>query len=133
MGILDKFKTPKSSELKNGSEYAPKYNANDGDVPETPLAGKNSPLHADKDGKEGFSLNGNNLNGVTKLYSEYDDGAINTLPKPTELEDQLDPTGTFTQKYDSTQKYLNPETFSPEFGLPNSTKGLGPANPNPKP
>ena len=36
MGILDKFKIPKSSELKNGSEYAPKYNANDGDVPETP-------------------------------------------------------------------------------------------------
>jgi hypothetical protein len=120
MGILDKFKTPKSTELKNGSEYAPKYNANDGAVPETPLAGKNSPLHADKDGKEGFSLNGKDLNGITKLYSEYDDGAINTLPIPTELEDSNRYSIEFTQKYDSIRQYTNPE-FTSEVGLPNPT------------
>jgi hypothetical protein len=122
MGILDKFKTPKSSELKNGSEFAPKYDAKNGDVPKSILISDNSPLHADKSGEEGFSLNGKNANGVTKLYSEYDDGSAYTLPKPTDLENQLDPTGTFKQKYNSNQIYFNPEfTEAPEFGSPNPT------------
>ncbi len=128
MGILDKFKTPKSTELKNGSEFAPKYNANDGAVPKTLLASDNSPLHADKDGKEGFSLNGKDLNGVTKLYNAYDDGAVNALPTPTELEDSNRYSSEFTQKYDSKTKYSNPESTSTETnGNPLSGGGFGPA------
>lgn len=87
MGILDKFKTPKSSELKNGSEFAPKYDAKAGDVPKSKLTGVNSPLHADQDGNEGYSLNGTILDGIDKLYSEYDDGVVNALPPSSKLDD----------------------------------------------
>ena len=126
MGILDKFKTPKSSELKNGSEFAPKYDAKAGDVPKSRLTGVNSPLHADQDGNEGYSLNGKGEPDVAKLYNEYDDGVSNTLPKPTDLENQLDPTGTFVAKNNPSNPYENPETPGKGAVNPNNG-GFGPA------
>jgi hypothetical protein len=114
MGILDTFKTPKSTELKNGSEFAPKYYADDKAVPKSILASEQSPLHFNPNnpGKEGYSLNGNGEADVTKLYNEYDDGESNALPTPTVLEDLKDPTNTFTPTYRSDKKY---ETNHPEF------------------
>ena len=104
MGILDKFKTPKSSELKNGSEYAPKYDAKDGDVPKSRLTSVNSPLHADQDGNEGYSLNGAILGEINKLYNAYDDGESNPLPEPSKLDDaNNDPK--FVSTYNPTKKY----------------------------
>ena len=125
MGILDKFKTPKSSELKNGSEYAPKYST-DGAIPKSILASEFSPLHAGAKGEEGFSLNGTDLDGVTKLYNAYDDGVTNKLPTPTILENKLDPSGIFTAKNNPDKPYENPET--PGKGAVNSNNGaFGPA------
>jgi hypothetical protein len=126
MGILDKFSTPADNTLANGSKYGPKYTATK-DLPESTLAGKSSPLHANQDGSEGYSLNGEDISNVQKLYNGYDDGQINTLPDPSTLDN------TYNNSYSPLNKYLNPETFSPEFGGPNPTGGLGPANPNLKP
>ena len=123
MGILDKFKTPKSSELKNGSEYAPKYNANDGAVPKSELASEFSPLHAGAKGEEGFSLNGTDLNEVTKLYNAYDDGVINTLPTPTILENKLDPSGIFKPQYNSGKKYEDNHPEKPTTNVPGPAVG----------
>jgi hypothetical protein len=114
MGILDKFKTPKSTELKNGSEYAPKYDAKDGDVPKSILASELSPLHFNPDNpnteKKGYSLDGDGLAAITKLYNAYDDGVVNALPKPSKLDDaNNDPE--FVSTYNPTKqyKYNHPE------------------------
>ena len=114
MGILDTFKTPKSTELKNGSEFAPKYDAKEGDVPKSRLTGVNSPLHADQDGNEGYSLNGVILGRIDKLYSEYDDGVANKLPEPSKLDDaNNDPKFVSTYRSDKKYEYNHPE-FTPK-------------------
>ena len=119
MGILDTFKTQKSPELKNGSEFAPKYVAADA-LPLSPLAGEQSPLHFNPNnpGKEGYSLNGISSAEVNKLYSEYNDGiTTNVLPKPTDLENFPDPTGMFKPPYSSDRKY---EAYHPEKPVTNA-------------
>jgi len=110
MGILDKLNKLATEEKfktlsPNGSIYAPNYVVANGDVPKSKLAGEESPLHAGKDGTEGYSLNGNSSAEVTKLYNEYDDGIANALPNPTEYENFPDPTGRFIPPYNSGKKY----------------------------
>jgi hypothetical protein len=122
MGILDKFKTPKSNELKNGSEFAPKYSTT-GAIPKSELASEFSPLHAGTKGEEGYSLNGTDLNGVTKLYNEYDDGVVNALPTPTEYENFPDPTGTFKPQYNSGKKYEDNHPEKPTTNVPGPAVG----------
>jgi len=112
MGILDKLnKLATDEKLKtlspNGSIYAPNYVVANGDVPKSKLAGEESPLHASKNGTEGYSLNGEGVADVTKLYNEYDDGVVNTLPNPTNYENFPDPTNTFTPPYNPTKKYID--------------------------
>ncbi len=91
MGILDRLtQLATTSEAKsyspNGSTYAPNYIVA-GALPKSKLAGEESPLHATKNGEEGYSLNGNNESDVRALYNEYDNGMSNTLPKPSKLND----------------------------------------------
>lgn len=107
MGILNKFKTPLDNTLKNGSKYGPKYTA-DNKLPEFKLAGKTSPLHAEPNGKEGYSLNGENESNTQKLYNEYDDGQANALPPASTLDDIS------KNLYTSTKKYTNPEESTGE-------------------
>jgi hypothetical protein len=122
MGILDRLKqlatTPEAkSHSPNGSEYAPNY-AVEGSLPSSSLAGKFSPLHAINNGAlpstEGYSLNGNYVAAVMGLYFLYDDGQINTLPKPSKLNDpqsteynDLQLGTTVTVLYTSKNNYLN--------------------------
>lgn len=114
MGILDKLnKLATDDKLKtlspNGSIYAPNYIVS-GSLPTNKLAGDDSPLHASKDGKEGYSLNGNGEADITVLYNAYDDGVANTLPKPSTYDDtNNDPN--FVPTYNPTKKY---EDYHPE-------------------
>jgi hypothetical protein len=115
MGIKDKLnKLATDDKLKtlspNGSIYAPNYVVN-GAYPTSPLAGGDSSLHAGKDGKEGYSLNGEGVADVTALYNAYDDGEAYALPEPSKLDDaNNDPK--FVSTYNPTKKY---EYNHPEF------------------
>ena len=122
MGILDRLtqqaKTPEAKlDSPNGSRYAPNY-AVEGSLPSSSLSGKFSPLHAINNGAlpspEGYSLNGNYVAAVMGLYFLYDDGQINTLPKPSKLNDpqsteynDLQLGTTVTVLYTSENNYLN--------------------------
>jgi hypothetical protein len=77
--------TEAKSYSPNGSIYAPNYIV-DGALPISKLVGDESPLHATRDGKEGYSLNGNNESDVRALYNEYDDGMGNALPPISTLD-----------------------------------------------
>jgi hypothetical protein len=120
MGILDKFKNPFDDTVKNGSTYGPKYTANNS-LPEFKLAGRESPLHANPDGTEGYSLNGAGLSEVQKLYNEYDDGVPNSLPPLDKLTLDNPQATCYTDLqtgkpvsvlYTSKSPYTNPETKS---------------------
>ena len=114
MGIQDKLKKLATDDkLKtlspNGSIYAPNYIVND-PLPTNKLTGANSPLHADQDGNEGYSLNGVILGGIDKLYSEYDDGVANKLPEPSKLDNaNNDPKFVSTYNFNKQYKYNHPE------------------------
>jgi hypothetical protein len=118
MGILDKLnKLATDDKLKtlspNGSIYAPNYVV-DGAYPTSKLAGGDSSLHAGKDGKEGYSLNGEGVADVTALYNAYDDGVVNALPKPSIL-DNANNDPNFVPTYNSTKTYTDnrPEKPTP--------------------
>jgi hypothetical protein len=115
MGIKDKLnKLATDDKLKtlspNGSIYAPNYVV-DGAYPTSRLTSVNSPLHADQDGNEGYSLNGAILGEINKLYNAYDDGESNPLPEPSKL-DNANNDPKFVSKYNPTKKY---EYNHPEF------------------
>jgi hypothetical protein len=76
MGLLNKL-----TNIVNGSPYSyygitPKVN---------PLATKQSKLHADGAGAS-YSLNGANFTDVNNAYNAYNDGAVNQLPQPSQLD-----------------------------------------------
>ena len=48
--------------------------------PTNPLATQQSKLHADAAGTPGYSLNGNDANGISALYNQYKDGISNVIP-----------------------------------------------------
>jgi hypothetical protein len=75
MGIKDLL-------IINGSSLT----AYDGKTPHiNPLATGYSILHADGN-KPGYSLNGSNFNKVNSYYNSYLDGAVNNLPRPSQLD-----------------------------------------------
>ena len=77
------------------------YTSHDGATPSTNgLATKSSPLHAIPNGQPGYSLNGDLAPVVRNLYNEYEDGVVNPLPMPS----QLDLNGK------TPARYTNPET-----------------------
>ncbi len=76
MGLLDILTT-------QGSAYS-QYDG--GNIPINPLATDQSKLHADLSGQPGYSLNGANTSTVSVQYNSYDDGVINPLPLPSELD-----------------------------------------------
>jgi hypothetical protein len=61
-----------------------KYNGSN--VPTNTLATKLSDLHADATGAPGYSLNGAYVGTVNPQYAAYDDGAVNVLPQPSQLD-----------------------------------------------
>lgn len=75
MGLLDK--------LINGDSNLSA--ADGGPIATNPLATKQSKLHADGS-NPGYSLNGANQSAVNNAYQQYNDGATNVLPQPTQLE-----------------------------------------------
>jgi hypothetical protein len=90
MGLLDTLQT-------KGSLYTP-Y---DGSTPiPNLLATKASLMHAGVLGQAGYSLNGTFATTMGQAYAEYDDGVVNPLPQPS----QLDLNGV------TPPKYKNPET-----------------------
>lgn len=81
MGLLDKL-------TKLGSIFSA---ANGGPIAVNPLATKQSKLHADGT-NPGYSLNGANQSTVNNSYQQYNDGAVNVLPQPTQLDKEQAPT-----------------------------------------
>jgi len=53
--------------------------------PVNPLATQQSKLHADG-GQPSYSLDGSNVVEVNKANNEYNDGTINFLPQPSQLD-----------------------------------------------
>ena len=90
MGILDKLKTD-GSDLSYHDGKDPSINE---------LATDDSLLHASKDGKPGYSLDGAGENIVRISYAMYEDGANNPLPQPSKLD----------LARDKRKTYTNPET-----------------------
>jgi hypothetical protein len=76
MGLLNKL-TIQGSNLTPYDGGTPKIN---------PLATKQSALHADPSGQASYSLDGSNFPFVNANYQSYDDGDINVLPQPSELD-----------------------------------------------
>lgn len=87
MGLLKIFEKTQSIPYKTyfGTLFGKKTPSVRG-AAETPLATKDSLLHAEKTGAPGYSLNGNFTPTVTKQYNEYDDGVANPLPQPSILD-----------------------------------------------
>jgi len=75
MGLLDKL-------TKMGSIFSAN---NGGPIAINNLATKQSKLHADGS-TPGYSINGANASSVNSDYQEYRDGAINSLPQPSQLD-----------------------------------------------
>lgn len=50
------------------------------------LATKQSKLHADAAGAAGYSLDGGFSPEVKNAYSKYEDGVVNFIPQPSELD-----------------------------------------------
>ena len=77
MSLLDK--------LTNGDSNLSA--ADGGPIAVNPLATKQSKLHANGSNAS-YSLDGSNQSSVNSNYQAYDDGAVNNLPQPTQLEKQ---------------------------------------------
>jgi hypothetical protein len=80
MGLKDKLTTQGSkftypADGTTAVPYTPSYVP-----PVNPLATQQSKLHADAAGTPGYSLNGNDANGISNLYNQYKDGISNTIP-----------------------------------------------------
>ena len=75
MSLLDKLKTQGSNQSKYGVNTPPV----------NPLATKESKMHAFGNA-EGYSLNGAFNSNVTSDYNKYNDGTLNTLPRPSNLD-----------------------------------------------
>jgi hypothetical protein len=84
MGLLDKLITA-GSPLSYGSGITPTVN---------PGATQLSKLHADGN-QPGYSLNGSDFSTVNTAFQAYNDGVINILPLPS----QLDLNGATPPKY----------------------------------
>ena len=76
MGLIDKLTNQGGSNLTKYDGTTPKTNV---------LATKQSPLHA-VSGTPSYSLNGSNASTVRAFYETYDDGSINALPQPSQLD-----------------------------------------------
>lgn len=76
--LLDRLQNQGGSPLSkdNGSPIPPPIN---------PGATKQSKLHA-FDVIPGYSLDGNFKNPVAQAYAAYDDGVVNALPPPSEID-----------------------------------------------
>ena len=85
MALLDKLTKQGGSSLTPYDGKTPKTNV---------LATKQSPLHA-VNGTPSYSLNGLNASTVRAFYETYDDGSVNALPQPS----QLDLNGRTPKKY----------------------------------
>jgi len=75
MGLLDQLKNT-GSPFSVGNGTTPSVN---------PGATKQSKLHADG-GQPSYSLDGSNVVEVNKANNEYNDGTINFLPQPSQLD-----------------------------------------------
>jgi hypothetical protein len=76
MGLLDML-------LTQGSPFTAAPN---GSTPPTnQLATQQSQLHADGN-QPGYSLNGSDFSSVNSAYQAYNDGAVNFLPQPSQLD-----------------------------------------------
>ncbi len=76
MGLIDKLTNQGGSSLTKYDGATPKTNV---------LATKQSPLHA-VGGTPSYSLDGANASTVKAYYESYDDGVINALPQPSQLD-----------------------------------------------
>jgi hypothetical protein len=79
MGLLDML-------TNQGSLYS--YGDENGPTPTQPLtalASKQSTMHADGT-LPGYSLDGSNFSNVNNDYQQYNDGAPNNLPPPSDLD-----------------------------------------------
>lgn len=85
MALLDKLTTQGGSSLTPYDGKTPKINL---------LATSLSPLHAEGS-TPSYSLNGSNASTVRAFYESYDDGSVNALPQPS----QLDLNGRTPKKY----------------------------------
>jgi hypothetical protein len=76
--LLDRLRNQGGSEFStdNGAIAEPSIN---------PGATKQSKLHA-HDIQPGYSLDGNFRSTVNQAYSEYDDGVVNALPQPSQID-----------------------------------------------
>jgi len=67
----------------NGSVYT----SYDGSTPSTnPLATIASQMHATQAGSAGYSLNGSGQSTVQAGWASYNDGSVNLLPNPSNLD-----------------------------------------------
>jgi hypothetical protein len=122
MGILDRLtKLATTKEAKsyspNGSIYAPNFivaNSSEEELNQT-LAGKFSPLHANQDGSEGYSLNGAMESDVRQLYNNYDNGTVNNLPLPSKLNDPQSTTYISINRDQVTVNYTSERTYLMSF------------------
>ena len=84
MGLLTKLTTAGSV-----------YSYGNGVTPSTnPGATQQSKLHADGN-QPGYSLDGSDFSTVNSAFQQYNDGAVNVLPQPS----QLDLNGTTPPRY----------------------------------
>lgn len=86
MGLYDKLTGQGSTLSITGDGSTPNIN---------PLSTKRSKMHADGDAA-GYSMTGRSFFVVNTQYQQYVDGAINFLPRPSELDTSgVRPTGPF--------------------------------------
>ena len=76
MGILNKLES-------EGSKYS-KLSGGDGQI--NVGATKASKLHATQAGEAGYSVDGAFVGDVNEAFNAYDDGVINQLPQPSQLD-----------------------------------------------
>lgn len=76
MGLLDML-------LNQGSPFTAAPNGSTPII--NPLATQQSTLHADG-AAAGYSLDGSDFSDVNSAYQAYNDGAVNFLPQPSQLD-----------------------------------------------
>ena len=69
--------------LTQGSPYTAAPNGQTPSI--NPLATQQSTLHADG-AAPGYSLNGSDFSDVNSAYQQYNDGVVNFLPQPSNLD-----------------------------------------------
>jgi hypothetical protein len=76
MGLLDML-------LNQGSPFTAAPNGQTPSI--NPLATQQSTLHANG-ASAGYSLDGSDFSNVNNDYQQYNDGAVNFLPQPSQLD-----------------------------------------------